>query len=193
MFWLFLISGLTVMVTMLFSMLPLFGTDGLNVLLVLHRYAGLLAVVVFSIHVYCMLLQRAHLRSATRFRGPVWHARLATLPGEAWGDAHGNACPRSGSTGTMPRASRVTCRGNRAVRSRVPSGWSVTSGDHLPMVPPAFFSQFALYRSSSPLQISKNGRFHAGGGWHYPMIRMQCDSGIVWRNSCRQRCLTHVV
>jgi hypothetical protein len=62
MFWLFLASGLTVMLTMLVSMLPLFGTDGLHVLLDIHRYAGLLAVVVLTIHFYCILLQRARLR-----------------------------------------------------------------------------------------------------------------------------------
>ncbi len=62
MFWLFLLSGLTVMLTMLLSMLPIFGTDGLHVLLDIHRYAGLMAVVVLAIHFYAVLLQRAHLR-----------------------------------------------------------------------------------------------------------------------------------
>jgi cytochrome b subunit of formate dehydrogenase len=62
MFWLFLTSGLIVVMTMLLSMLPLFGTHGLHVLLDIHRYAGLLAVVVLVVHFYCVLLQRARLR-----------------------------------------------------------------------------------------------------------------------------------
>ncbi len=62
MFWLFLLSGLTVVVTMLLSMLPLFGTDGLHSLLDLHRYAGLMAVVTLAVHFYCLLLQRVQLR-----------------------------------------------------------------------------------------------------------------------------------
>ena len=60
MFWLFLLAGFTVLITMLVSMLPIFGTD--DVLLDIHRYAGLLAVVVLFIHVYCVLLQRIQLR-----------------------------------------------------------------------------------------------------------------------------------
>ena len=62
MFWLFLLSGLAVVLTMLLSMLPIFGTDGLHSLLDIHRYAGLMAVVVLAIHFYCVLLQRARLR-----------------------------------------------------------------------------------------------------------------------------------
>ncbi len=62
MFWLFLLSSLTVILTILLSMLPIFGTDGLHILLDIHRYAGLMAVVVLTIHFYCILLQRARLR-----------------------------------------------------------------------------------------------------------------------------------
>jgi len=62
MFWLFLLAGLVVMLTMLVSMLPLFGSEGLEILLDIHRYAGLLAVVTLFIHFYCVLLQRAQLR-----------------------------------------------------------------------------------------------------------------------------------
>jgi hypothetical protein len=62
MFWMFLLAGFVVMVTMLVSMLPLFGSDGLEILLDIHRYAGLLAVVTLFIHFYCVLLQRAQLR-----------------------------------------------------------------------------------------------------------------------------------
>ncbi len=61
-FWLFLWAGLAAMLTMLVSMLPLFGTEGLERLLDLHRYAGLLAVVTLLIHFHCLLLQRAGLR-----------------------------------------------------------------------------------------------------------------------------------
>jgi uncharacterized membrane protein len=62
MFWLFLASSLVVILTMLFSMLPLFGTDGLHALLDLHRYAGLMAVVVLAFHFYCLVLQRVKVR-----------------------------------------------------------------------------------------------------------------------------------
>jgi cytochrome b subunit of formate dehydrogenase len=62
MFWIFLLAGFVVLVTMLVSMLPLFGSEGLEILLDLHRYAGLLAVVTLFIHFYCVLLQRAQLR-----------------------------------------------------------------------------------------------------------------------------------
>ncbi len=62
MFWLFLAAGLVVLLTMLVSMLPLYGSEGLAILLDLHRYAGLLAVVALAIHFYCVLLQRAQLR-----------------------------------------------------------------------------------------------------------------------------------
>ncbi len=62
MFWLFLLAGLVLILTTMVSMLPLFGSEGLEVLLDLHRYAGLLAVVALAIHLYCVLLQRAQLR-----------------------------------------------------------------------------------------------------------------------------------
>ncbi len=62
MFWLFLLAGFVVLLTMLVSMLPLFGTEGMEILLDIHRYAGLLAVVTLFIHFYCVLLQRVQLR-----------------------------------------------------------------------------------------------------------------------------------
>jgi hypothetical protein len=62
MFWLFLASGLTVVLTMMLSMLPIFGTEGLQALLDIHRYAGLMAVVTLALHFYTVLLQRARLR-----------------------------------------------------------------------------------------------------------------------------------
>jgi hypothetical protein len=62
MFWLLLISGLAVSVTMLVSMLPLFGTEGMNNLLDVHRYSGLAAVVAMVLSVYGVVLQRLGLR-----------------------------------------------------------------------------------------------------------------------------------
>ena len=62
MFWILLGSGLVVIMTMLLSMLPLFGTDGLLRLLDIHRYAGLLAVIAAIFHLYGVVLQRVGLR-----------------------------------------------------------------------------------------------------------------------------------
>lgn len=61
-FWVLLISGFVVTVTMLLSMLPLFGTDGLHTLLSIHRYSGLVAVVAVVLHLYGVILQKAGLR-----------------------------------------------------------------------------------------------------------------------------------
>ncbi len=61
-FWLLLASGFLVSGTMLLSMLPLFGTDGLHVLLDVHRYSGLVAVVALILHFYGVTLQRLALR-----------------------------------------------------------------------------------------------------------------------------------
>jgi hypothetical protein len=58
MFWIILLGGFVVTMTMLLSMLPLFGTDGLYQLLDIHRYAGLLVVVALAIHLYAVVLQR---------------------------------------------------------------------------------------------------------------------------------------
>lgn len=57
-FWLILAGGLVVALTMLVSMLPLFGTDELHELLILHRYSGLLVVVAAAIHFYGLLIRR---------------------------------------------------------------------------------------------------------------------------------------
>jgi hypothetical protein len=62
MFWVLLASGLVVTMTMLLSMLPLFGTDGLHQLLDVHRYAGLVAVVAALLHLYSVVLQRVGMR-----------------------------------------------------------------------------------------------------------------------------------
>ena len=57
MYWLLLTSGLAVCLTMLLSMLPIFGTEGMEVLLDIHRFTGMLAVVALVLHLYCVLLQ----------------------------------------------------------------------------------------------------------------------------------------
>jgi hypothetical protein len=58
MFWVILAAGLIVTGTMLLSMLPVFGTDGLKLLLDIHRYAGLAVVAATVLHVYAALLPR---------------------------------------------------------------------------------------------------------------------------------------
>lgn len=58
MFWLILVGGLLVALTMLVSMLPLFDTEGLHEMLVLHRYSGLLVVVAAAIHLYGLVIRR---------------------------------------------------------------------------------------------------------------------------------------
>jgi hypothetical protein len=62
MFWIILASGLVVTATMLFSMLPLMGTAGLEWLLDLHRYSGLIVVLATGFHLYGWLLQGVKLR-----------------------------------------------------------------------------------------------------------------------------------
>ena len=57
-FWIILAAGLVTSLTMLFSMLPLFGTDGLHDLLDIHRYSGLVVVVAAILHFYGVVLQR---------------------------------------------------------------------------------------------------------------------------------------
>jgi cytochrome b subunit of formate dehydrogenase len=58
MFWVILAAGLVVTGTMLLSMLPLFGTQGLELLLDVHRYAGLAVVAAMILHLYAALLPR---------------------------------------------------------------------------------------------------------------------------------------
>jgi len=62
MFWVIAISGLVVTMTMLVSMLPIFGTDGLLKLLDLHRYSGLLVVMAAALHFYGVAAGRLGLR-----------------------------------------------------------------------------------------------------------------------------------
>jgi len=62
MFWTVLVAGFLVTMTMLLSMLPVFGTDGLHLLLDVHRWAGLVAVVAAILHLYSVVLQTIKLR-----------------------------------------------------------------------------------------------------------------------------------
>jgi formate dehydrogenase subunit gamma len=57
-FWLLGLLGLVLIVTMTLSMMPIFGQDGLAVLLVVHRYAALLMLMTLVMHTYCSLLAR---------------------------------------------------------------------------------------------------------------------------------------
>lgn len=57
-FWLLLASGLVVSLTMLFSMTELFGTEGLELLLEIHRYSGLIVVATVLLHLSSIVLQR---------------------------------------------------------------------------------------------------------------------------------------
>jgi len=61
-FWTLLLAGLTVTMTMLLSMLPVFGSDGLHKLLDLHRYSGLVVVFAVLVHIYAVVLRQAGLR-----------------------------------------------------------------------------------------------------------------------------------
>jgi len=56
-FWVILAGGLVVTLTMLLSMLPVFGTEGLQSLLDVHRYAGLVVVVAMILHLYSVTIQ----------------------------------------------------------------------------------------------------------------------------------------
>lgn len=58
MFWVILAAGLVVIGTMVLSMLPLFGTVGLELLLDIHRYAGLAVVAAMILHLYATMLPR---------------------------------------------------------------------------------------------------------------------------------------
>jgi len=58
MFWVILAAGLIVIVTMILSMLTVFGTEGLTLLLDIHRYAGLAVVAATVLHLYAALLPR---------------------------------------------------------------------------------------------------------------------------------------
>ena len=61
-FWTIMVAGVVVTMTMLVSMLPIFGTDGLSLLLDLHRYSGLIVVLALVLHFYGVVVQRLGLR-----------------------------------------------------------------------------------------------------------------------------------
>ncbi|NUQ62369.1 MAG: hypothetical protein HUU20_07765 [Pirellulales bacterium] len=62
MFWLILACGFVVTMTMLVSMLPIFGSDGQHTLLDIHRYSGLAVVVAAVLHLYGVAAQQVGLR-----------------------------------------------------------------------------------------------------------------------------------
>lgn len=61
-FWIMLASGCVTASSMLASMLPVIGTDGLHRLLDVHRYGGLLLVVATMFHLYSVSLRCLGLR-----------------------------------------------------------------------------------------------------------------------------------
>lgn len=62
MYWTILAGGLVVTMTMLLSMLPIFGTDGLRTLLDIHRWSGLVVVLATLFHFYAVLRRRLWVR-----------------------------------------------------------------------------------------------------------------------------------
>ncbi len=58
MFWVIVAGGIVVTITPLVSMLPIFGSDGLRLLLDLHRYSGLVVVLALVFHLYAVAVQR---------------------------------------------------------------------------------------------------------------------------------------
>ncbi len=57
-FWLILLSGVVTAGTMLLSMLPLLGTQEMNQMITVHRYAGLVLVVATIVHLYTVALAK---------------------------------------------------------------------------------------------------------------------------------------
>ena len=50
-FWLFMLASLPAIISIILSMYPLFGTEGQDFLLQLHRYSTLLMFILFSLHI----------------------------------------------------------------------------------------------------------------------------------------------
>ncbi len=63
-YWTILLSGLIVSGTMVVSMLPWLGTEGQELLLNVHRYAGLVCVVAAGVHLYGVLAGMLRSRTA---------------------------------------------------------------------------------------------------------------------------------
>lgn len=61
-FWLIIVAGLVTAGSMLINMLPLLGTDDLNDMINVHRYAGLVLVVATILHFYGVWLTKLRLR-----------------------------------------------------------------------------------------------------------------------------------
>ena len=57
-FWLILLSGTITAGTMLLSMLPVLGTQEMNQMITLHRYAGLVLVIATMVHLYTVVLAK---------------------------------------------------------------------------------------------------------------------------------------
>ena len=57
-FWLLLISGVVTAGTMLLSMLPVLGTQQMNQMITIHRYAGLVLVIATIVHLYTVVLSK---------------------------------------------------------------------------------------------------------------------------------------
>ncbi len=57
-FWIALVAGLGVMLSMLLAMLPIFGTAGQHVLLEIHEYCGLSFLAVMIVHTVVSLAAR---------------------------------------------------------------------------------------------------------------------------------------
>ncbi|MCC5827973.1 MAG: cytochrome b/b6 domain-containing protein [Phycisphaeraceae bacterium] len=81
-FWLTATLGLATMLTILLTMQPWFGYRGQAILIDLHRYAGLLLVVVVLIHLYATLLAKPGAWKSM-FRGRV-SAAWARSHHESW-------------------------------------------------------------------------------------------------------------
>ena len=57
-FWLILVSGVVTAGTMLLSMLPILGTQDMNQVMNVHRYAGLVLVIATIVHLYTVVLAK---------------------------------------------------------------------------------------------------------------------------------------
>ena len=57
-FWLILVSGVVTAGSMLINMLPILGTQDLNQMMNVHRYAGLVLVIATIVHLYTVVLAK---------------------------------------------------------------------------------------------------------------------------------------
>jgi hypothetical protein len=66
-FWLFMLASLPAIMSIILSMYPIFGTEGQDFLLQLHRYSTLLMFIVFSLHI----LTLSEIRDKTKSKGKI--------------------------------------------------------------------------------------------------------------------------